>query len=163
MASAAWTQTTVTLTVDMTNEMVSTDGIHVAGNFQGWEPGGTPMMDNGDGSWSITKSLEAATYEFKFQNGLDGWEELDCGGNRSVEVVLGAPIAYQGCFAQCADVCAIDPDPANVTFQVDASQIGVVCAPGVGDRSRTTTSPLEPNIFCAMVCTSTSAFLSDSI
>ncbi|MEC8663027.1 MAG: hypothetical protein VXY03_04050, partial [Bacteroidota bacterium] len=70
MASAAWTQTTVTLTVDMTNEMVSTDGIHVAGNFQGWEPGGTPMMDNGDGTWSYTFTSDtAATYQYKFVNG----------------------------------------------------------------------------------------------
>ena len=113
----------VTFTVLTDNITVAEDGMYLAGAMNGW--GGEAMMDNGDGSWSITKSLEAATYEFKFQNGLDGWEELDCGGNRSVEVVLGAPIAYQGCFAQCADVCAVDPDPADVTFQVDASQIAV--------------------------------------
>ncbi|MED5318484.1 MAG: hypothetical protein VX758_05005, partial [Bacteroidota bacterium] len=52
LASAAWAQTTVTLTVDMTNEMVSMDGVHVAGNFQGWDPAATPMTDNGDGTWS---------------------------------------------------------------------------------------------------------------
>ena len=34
LASAAWAQTTVTLTVDMTNEDVSMDGVHVAGNFK---------------------------------------------------------------------------------------------------------------------------------
>ena len=113
----------VTFTVLTDNITVAADGMYIAGAMNGWS--GEAMSDNGDGSWSITKSLEAATYEFKFQNGLDGWEELDCGGNRSVEVVLGAPIAYQGCFAQCADVCAIDPDPADVTFQVDASQIAV--------------------------------------
>ena len=83
------------------------------------------MSDNGDGSWSITKSLEAATYEFKFQNGAGGWEELDCGGNRSVVVTIGAPVSTQGCFGQCSEICAIDPDPADVTFQVDASQIEV--------------------------------------
>ena len=113
----------MTFTVLTDNITVAADGMYIAGAMNGWS--GEAMSDNGDGSWSITKSLEAATYEFKFQNGLDGWEELDCGGNRSVEVVLGAPIAYQGCFAQCADVCAIDPDPADVTFQVDASQIAV--------------------------------------
>ena len=113
----------VTFTVLTDNITVAADGMYIAGAMNGWS--GEAMMDNGDGSWSITKSLEAATYEFKFQNGLDGWEELDCGGNRSVGVVLGAPIAYQGCFAQCSDVCAIDPDPADVTFQVDASQIAV--------------------------------------
>ena len=113
----------VTFTVLTDNITVAADGMHLAGAMNGWS--GEPMNDNGDGSWSLTKSLEAATYEFKFQNGLDGWEELDCGGNRSVEVVLGAPVAYQGCFAQCADVCAVDPDAADITFQVDASQIAV--------------------------------------
>jgi len=113
----------ITFTVLTDNITVAADGMYLAGAMNGWS--GEPMNDNGDGSWSLTKSLEAATYEFKFQNGLDGWEELDCGGNRSVEVVLGAPIAYQGCFAQCADVCAVDPDAADITFQVDASQIAV--------------------------------------
>ena len=113
----------VTFTVLTDNITVAADGMYLAGAMNAWTP--EAMMDNGDGSWSITKSLEAATYEFKFQNGAGGWEELDCGGNRSVVVTLGAPIATQGCFAQCAETCAIDPDAADVTFQVDASQIAV--------------------------------------
>ena len=113
----------VTFTVLTDNITVAADGMYLAGAMNGWS--GEPMNDNGDGSWSLTKSLEAATYEFKFQNGLDGWEELDCGGNRSVEVILGAPIAYEVCFAQCADVCEVYPEAADITFQVDASQIAV--------------------------------------
>lgn len=113
----------VTFTVLTDNITVAADGMYLAGAMNGWTS--EAMMDNGDGSWSITKSLEAATYEFKYQNGNGGYEELDCGGNRSVVVTLGAPIATQGCFAQCAETCAIDPDPADVTFQVDASQITV--------------------------------------
>lgn len=113
----------VTFTVLTDNIEVAADGMHIAGALNGWS--GEPMNDNGDGSWSITLSLEAATYEYKFQNGLDGWEELECGGNRSVVVELGAPVSVQGCFAQCSDVCSVDPDPADVTFQVDASQIEV--------------------------------------
>ncbi|MGB1363114.1 MAG: hypothetical protein ACPG56_00665 [Flavobacteriales bacterium] len=113
----------VTFTVLTDNIEVAADGMYIAGAFNGWT--GEAMMDNGDGSWSITKALEAATYEFKFQNGLNGWEELECGGNRSVVVELGAPVSVQGCFAQCSEICSVDPDPANVTFQVDASQIEV--------------------------------------
>ena len=113
----------VTFTVLTDNITVAEDGMYLAGAMNGWS--GEPMNDNGDGSWSLTKSLEAATYEFKFQNGPSGYEELDCGGNRSVEVVLGAPVSYQGCFAQCSDICSVDPDSADVTFQVDASQIAV--------------------------------------
>lgn len=113
----------VTFTVLTDNIEVAADGMFLAGAMNGWSS--EAMSDNGDGSWSITKSLEAATYEFKFQNGAGGWEELECGGNRSVVVTLGSPIATQGCFGQCAEVCAIDPDAADVTFQVDASQIDV--------------------------------------
>ena len=113
----------VTFTVLTDNIEVAADGMHIAGAMNGWS--GEPMNDNGDGSWSITLSLEAATYEYKYQNGLDGWEELDCGGNRSVVVELGAPVSVQGCFSQCSEVCSVDPDPADVTFQVDASQIEV--------------------------------------
>ena len=43
LVSAAWAQTTVTLTVDMSNEMVSEDGVHVAGSFQGWDPAATHL------------------------------------------------------------------------------------------------------------------------
>ena len=39
LASAAWAQTTVTLTVDMSNEMVSADGVHVAGKLPGLASG----------------------------------------------------------------------------------------------------------------------------
>ena len=58
LASAAWAQTTVTLTVDMSNEMVSPDGVHVAGNFKA----GTrdPLTDNGDGTWSYTFTSDTA-------------------------------------------------------------------------------------------------------
>ena len=64
LASTAWTQTTVTLTVDMSNQTVSADGVHVAGNFQGWDPGATPMTDNGDGTYSHTFTSDtAATYQ----------------------------------------------------------------------------------------------------
>ena len=60
----------VTFTVLTDNITVAADGMYLAGAMNGWS--GEPMNDNGDGSWSLTKSLEAATYEFKFQNGLDG-------------------------------------------------------------------------------------------
>jgi hypothetical protein len=113
----------VTFTVLTDNISVASDGMYLAGAMNGWS--GEEMNDNGDGSWSITKSLEAAVYEFKFQNGLDGWEELECGGNRTVTVSLGSPISVQGCFAQCSEECVMDPDPADITFQVDASEISV--------------------------------------
>jgi len=37
----------VTLRLDMSQQMVSADGVHVAGSFQGWDPAGTSMTTPG--------------------------------------------------------------------------------------------------------------------
>jgi len=116
--------TEVTLTVLTENITVAGDGMFVSGSLNGWA--GEPMIDNGDGSWSLTKALEAATYMFKFQNGVDGYEELTCGGDRSFSFVENdLAFSVTGCFGQCSETCVIDPDPADITFSVDASQIAV--------------------------------------
>jgi len=122
LASAAWAQTTVTLTVDMTNEMVSMDGVHVAGNFQGWQPAATPMIDNGDGTWSYTFTSDtAASYQYKFVNG-NAWgtdEEVPgaCAveGNRGITVdgMMG-DVSAEACFGNCA-ACGM----TTVRFRVD--------------------------------------------
>ncbi|MGB0150361.1 MAG: hypothetical protein ACPF87_05670 [Flavobacteriales bacterium] len=125
LASAAWAQTTVTLTVDMSNEMVSADGVHVAGSFQGWDPAATPMTDNGDGTWSYTlMSDTAATYQYKFING-NAWGvdeqsiPSDCAfdGNRQIEVdgMMGE-VASSACFNSC-NACGV----TTVLFRVDMS------------------------------------------
>ncbi len=67
----------LTLKVDMRNEIVSPQGIHVAGNFQSeagfagdWDPSTTLMTDaNTDGIYEINISIPAGTYEYKFING----------------------------------------------------------------------------------------------
>ena len=122
LASAAWAQTTVTLTVDMTNEMVSMDGVHVAGNFQGWNPAVTPMTDNGDGTWSYTFTSDtAASYQYKFVNGnawgtdegVPGACAMD--GNRGITVdgMMG-DVSAEACFGNCA-ACGM----TTVRFRVD--------------------------------------------
>ncbi len=77
---------TVTLNVDMSEvDMVSPEGVHVAGNFQGWDPAATPMDDNGDGTWSVSFPVDPnQTLEYKFLNGDEfGTDEMniteDCG------------------------------------------------------------------------------------
>ncbi|MDA9756009.1 T9SS type A sorting domain-containing protein [Flavobacteriales bacterium] len=124
LASAAWAQTTVTLTVDMSNETVSPEGVHVAGNFQGWQAGDTPMTDNGDGTWSYTfTSDSAATYQYKFING-NAWGSDEgipgaCAfdGNRQIEVdgVMGEASSTV-CYNSCA-ACGM----TTVRFRVDMS------------------------------------------
>ena len=111
--------------------MVDAGGMYLAGAPNGWT--GSAMSDNGDGSWSLTLSLEMGSYEFKFQNGEGGYEELNCGGNRTVTVDGSGPVSYTGCFAQCGETteCAVDPDPANITFRLDMSAEDSISTDGV--------------------------------
>ncbi len=105
----------VTFQVDMSNETVSSKGVHVAGNFQSvaglganWDPGSTQLSD-GDDIYSITVELPSDTYEYKFING-NAWgmdenppSECSVGGtnNRVITVVSSdlvlPPVPFNGC------------------------------------------------------------------
>ena len=120
----------VTFNIDMSVvASVSENGVHLAGSFQGWDPAGTPMMDNGDGTWSVTVEMEPGTYEFKFinSNDWDGNEEnmegtgCNVGGNRIASFDANNS-TYTACFNTCpGESCVPDPDPADVTFRVNAA------------------------------------------
>ena len=61
----------VTFRVDMTNETPSGDGVHVAGNFVGWDPGVAMMTDMGDGIYEYQADVLASilTVQYKYVNG----------------------------------------------------------------------------------------------
>lgn len=69
----------VTFQVDMNNQTVSANGVHVAGDFQAaagasgnWQPGETELTDpDMDGIYDVTVSIPAGRYEFKFINDND--------------------------------------------------------------------------------------------
>ena len=62
----------VKFSVDMTNETVSSNGVHVAGNFQGWSPSATTMTDDGNGIYTVYAEVDAdAVVEYKFINNND--------------------------------------------------------------------------------------------
>ena len=111
---------------------VSVDGVHLAGSFQMWDPGSTPLTNDGSGVYSTTLDLAPGTYQYKFINGnaWSGEESVPaaCGVdnglgafNRSV-VVVGpdALILPAVCFGSC-DPCPVQPAPVQVTFSVDMS------------------------------------------
>ena len=120
--------TPVLFRVDMTLQTVNANGPHVAGSFQGWNPGdaNTLMTDpDGDNIYEVTLLLQPGTYQYKFVNGAawaDGNESLpaDCnvGGNREV-VVATDPVVEHFCYNQCGAECVVDPDPADITFRVN--------------------------------------------
>ena len=94
----------------MSNEEVSPEGVHVAGSFQGWNPGATPLTDNGDGTWSYAFTSDtAAAYQYKFINGNAwGFDEgipTACAfdGNRQLEVDgLPGEVMSTVCYNSCA-------------------------------------------------------------
>jgi hypothetical protein len=128
-------QVNVTFSVDMSNETVAAEGIHIAGDFQGWNPSGTPLSDQGGGIYAVTLSLAAGAYEFKFINGND-WpqEELvpdacraNLSGNTNRRIEVGMMDAtYAVCFSNCA-ACG---DYA-VLFRVDMSLQAEIAPQGV--------------------------------
>ncbi|MFN0200189.1 MAG: hypothetical protein ACKVTZ_01640, partial [Bacteroidia bacterium] len=119
----------VTFQVDMRTEMISPNGLHIAGAMQTpnvWQPGVDAVTDgNGDGIYEFTfTGVPAGTYEYKFVNGND-WsgpnnnpENIPAAcavnGNRQV-VVTGNMTVPVHAFNSC------DPNPAGnpLTFRVN--------------------------------------------
>ncbi len=77
--TASMAQVSVTFQVDMNGETVSPNGVHVAGNWQDdagfpgeWDPSTSEMTDEDeDGIYTLTVSVPAGEYEYKFINDND--------------------------------------------------------------------------------------------
>jgi hypothetical protein len=119
-------QTEVTFALDLSGEGGGNpDGVSVAGAFQGWSPGVNLLTDDdGDMIYTGTFMLDQGTYEYKFINGIAWGDDEsvpgECNVNGNRELVVGAePVTAAFCFGQCTAECVPDPDPAEITFQVD--------------------------------------------
>jgi 1,4-alpha-glucan branching enzyme len=120
----------VTFRVDLGLLAPDPNGIHIAGNFQGWNPASTPLtFDSTGGFWYLTTSLpEGDSVFYKFVNGNTwGNDEIvpaTCGigapANRWLVVPTPDTILPVVCFASCSP-CPPPPAPVNVTFRVDMS------------------------------------------
>jgi hypothetical protein len=115
----------VTFRVNMSNETVSPNGVHVAGSFQGWDPGATLMTDAGDNIYEYTQSIDQGeNVEFKFVNGNQWGEDESIPGecaqnnNRHIFVTGQDTILTAFCFGSCYP-CG---DAVTVTFRVDMSE-----------------------------------------
>ncbi|MFK7921929.1 MAG: T9SS type A sorting domain-containing protein [Bacteroidia bacterium] len=64
-------KTHVIFTVDMEGQTISADGLHIAGNFQAWDPGASLMVDNGDSTYSLGTDVLGSilTVQYKYVNG----------------------------------------------------------------------------------------------
>lgn len=114
----------ITFRVDMTGQTVSGSGVHIAGNFQGWQPGNTPMTAVANNIWEYTTNLlPGTTVQYKFVNGNNwGSDEnalpaaCSVAGNRELLVPGQATVLPAVLFNQCN---AAIPGRVLVTFRVD--------------------------------------------
>ncbi len=133
--SAPANQYAVRFAVDLKAEAsVSADGVHLAGNLQGWDPGKSRMVNlySSNKIHEIIFCLDNATYAYKFVNG-NAWGKDEsvpgaCAVNNNREVTVNGANIEQSivCYGSCA-ACPGAPAPKyRVTFQVDmASECNV--------------------------------------
>lgn len=103
--------------VNMQNEVVSTNGVHVAGDFQSWSPTKSRMYHFNEalnGIYEIIEYVTPNTYQYKYYNGnsLSDSETIlggcDVGGNRSITISADIMLSIV-CFTSCND-CATSTD-----------------------------------------------------
>lgn len=136
-------QVDVTLNVDMSDQTVGANGVHVAGNFgeitsgqPTWDPAAIELTDvDMDGIYSVTLQLLPGGYQFKFVNG-NAWGSDEGGGipqacrapgtdNREL-IVATTPIERTFVWLGCG------PDGENIVrFRVDMSTQSAVNPVGV--------------------------------
>ena len=115
----------VTFQVDMQNQTVSGDSVHIAGSFQGWDPAATVLTDPDlDDVYTVTLELESGTYQFKYING-NSWgqdesvpEECAVGGNRSTTTPEADTTLTVVCYGECGACTPLTDQDVTVTFQV---------------------------------------------
>lgn len=103
--------------VDMQNETVGTDGVHVAGNFQSWDPATTRMYSFDGNVYEYIAYVDTTTtsfeYEYKFVNGntSGNYETVpgscaNANSNRGVFVTAHVMLNTI-CFANCVDCASV--------------------------------------------------------
>jgi hypothetical protein len=101
---------------EVANNAISADGIHVAGDFQGWNPGATEMLDaDNDGIYEVTVSVPAnSSIQYKFING-NAWGtdeavpaacQIAGSANRGATFAYGDSTLAPVCYGKCTDCMA---------------------------------------------------------
>jgi hypothetical protein len=119
----------VTFKVNLVTSTPSPEGARLAGTFNGFTD--DLMTNEGNGVWSITKSLSVGdTIRYKFKNGSGGWEpgQSACGvsdgfgGFNRQFVVKGAITLPTVCFNSCDDCvvpCASNPTNSIICDNIE--------------------------------------------
>lgn len=129
----------VNFAVDLNAANPNQDTVIIAGNFASsdasglytdWNGGGNAdsavyMADaDMDGIWTFTANLPDGTYEYKFLNGVNGWES-GFAGNRSFSVSGAAVQLDTFCFDNATPGICPTTTPAilDVTMNIDMSNV----------------------------------------
>jgi hypothetical protein len=92
--------------VDMQGESVPSSGVHVAGDFQGWDPAKTILYSFGSGIYEIISYVPAGAFDYKFYNGNTPGEtesipaSCSSSGNRNI-MVTHDTVLEMVCYASC--------------------------------------------------------------
>jgi len=130
----------VTINVNMINEVVAETGVFVAGGASFGSPGDNELTDpDGDGIYSITLERPLGfSSHYTFLNG--NCPDYSCKENISGQPCadpynfndrfmgpVDAPLTISTCFGECTDdgSCPDPVPPTAVTFQVDAKELAV--------------------------------------
>ncbi len=131
----------VTFRVDMSQQTINGNGVHVATSLDGYLPTTNLMTNLGNNVYTYTIEIEEGsflTYRYVNGNTSSDFEAVPsaCGipdgmGNlvRSITIGQSPVIIDEVCFGSCTD-CVSNPDMVDVTFTVDMSK-EVVSADGV--------------------------------
>jgi hypothetical protein len=133
--SAPAGQKAIQLKVDMALQTVSSDSVHVAGSFQGWDPSKSQMVNFKGVHRYIAYMNETDTAYFKFVNG-NAWGSDESVPTACQAATLGFGGAdrfytdtlsgiYEVCYAQCGP-CVVFPT-YDITINVDLNSV-VACA-----------------------------------
>jgi alpha-amylase len=100
--------TLVRFLVNMQNETVSANGVHIGGTWQSWNPASERLYSFVPNVYEIIQYVTNGTWNYKFYNGNSSGDGETITGSCSVfgnrEVIVSADIVLSSvCFSQCSD------------------------------------------------------------
>lgn len=158
----------LTFQVDLGDLPPSPDGVHIAGNWQGWDPSATAMTNTSGTVWTYTATFDANSYlEYKFVNG-NAWgvDEAVPGacaaGLNRFHTTGGADETLEPlCFGSCALCPAADvpgcTDPVACNYDTTATVDDGSCEYGCEGCADPNACNYDPNAtgdfgFCDYSC-----------
>ena len=131
---AAYAQSTysVTFELNLGSTTANTNGVHIAGSFQGWQPDTTELVQVGTSNWySVTRQLAAGDHEYKFINGSSWTDAENVPAENQVNALDGSGNGNRWLRLRCDTTIQMDysgnsPNGANFwVIQVDLNKSNI--------------------------------------